>query len=63
VQAKGHSLFQVESTVFLSPNNVLTRVSPLLSLLEWAERQNLDLPADLSEKHDEYLWEKPEQEK
>jgi hypothetical protein len=38
-------------------------VSPLLSLLEWAERQNLDLPADLSEKHDEYLWEKPEQEK
>jgi hypothetical protein len=37
-------------------------VSPLLSLLEWAERQNLDLPPDLSEKHDEYLWEKSEQE-
>jgi hypothetical protein len=27
-------------------------VSPLLILLEWAERQNLDLPSDLSEKHD-----------
>jgi len=27
------------------------------------ERQNFDLPADLSEKHDEYLWEESEQEK
>ncbi len=35
----------------------------LLSLLAWAERQNLDLRSDLSEKHDKYLWEKPEQEK
>jgi hypothetical protein len=35
----------------------------LLSLLGWAERQNLGLPSDLSEKHDEYLWEKSEQEK
>ena len=26
MQAKGHSLFEVESTVFLSPNNVLNRV-------------------------------------
>jgi len=38
-------------------------VASFLSLFDWAERQNLDLPADLSEKHDEYLWEKPEQEK
>jgi hypothetical protein len=38
-------------------------VSPLLILLAWTERQNLDLPPDLSEKHDEYLWEKPEEEK
>jgi hypothetical protein len=38
-------------------------VSPLLSLLAWAERQNLDLPTDLSEKHDEYLWGKSEKEK
>jgi hypothetical protein len=38
-------------------------VSPLLSLLEWAERQNLDLPADLSEKHDAYLWEKSREDK
>ena len=30
VQAKGHSLFEVESTVFLSPNNVLTREAALL---------------------------------
>ena len=37
--------------------------SALLILLAWAERQNLDLPSDLSEKHDKYLWEKPEQEK
>ena|SRR5688572_15096895 len=35
----------------------------LVSLVDWAEKQNFDLPADLSEKHDEYLWEKPEQEK
>jgi hypothetical protein len=38
-------------------------VAALQSLLDWAESQNLDLPADLSEKHDAYLWEKPEQEK
>jgi len=38
-------------------------VSPLLSLLEWAERQNLDLPANLSEKHDEYFWEKSREDK
>jgi hypothetical protein len=30
-------------------------IAALLSLLDWAERQNLDLPSDLSEKHDEYL--------
>jgi hypothetical protein len=35
----------------------------LLSLLAWAEKQNFNLPADLSEKHDKYLWEKPEKEK
>jgi hypothetical protein len=35
----------------------------LLSLLAWAEKQNFNLPADLSEKHDKYLWEKPEQDK
>src|SRR3954471_13083593 len=35
----------------------------LLSLLDWAEKKDFNLPADLSEKHDEYLWEKPEQEK
>jgi len=35
----------------------------LLSLVEWTEKQEFNLPADLSEKHDEYLWEKPEQEK
>jgi hypothetical protein len=35
----------------------------LLSLLTWAERQNLDLPSDLSEKHDEYLWEKSREDK
>jgi hypothetical protein len=38
-------------------------VSPLLILLAWAERQNLDLPTDLSEKHDAYLWGKSEKEK
>jgi hypothetical protein len=38
-------------------------VWPLLSLLAWAERQNLDLPTDLSEKHDAYLWGKSEKEK
>jgi hypothetical protein len=38
-------------------------VASLLSLLAWAERQNLDLPSDLSEKHDAYLWGKSEKEK
>src|SRR3954469_3444651 len=35
----------------------------LLSLVKWAEKKNFDLPSDLSEKHDEYLWEKSEQKK
>jgi hypothetical protein len=35
----------------------------MLSLLEWAEKQDFKLPADLSEKHAEYLWKKSEQEK
>jgi hypothetical protein len=33
-------------------------LTALLSLLAWAEKQNFNLPADLSEKHDKYLWEK-----
>jgi hypothetical protein len=28
----------------------------LLSLIDWAEKKDFDLPADLSEKHDDYLW-------
>lgn len=28
----------------------------LLSLIDWAEEQDFDLPSDLSEKHDAYLW-------
>ena len=28
----------------------------LLELAEWAEKQNFDLPKDLSEKHNEYAW-------
>jgi hypothetical protein len=35
----------------------------LLLLLAWAEKQNFNLPADLSKKHDAYLWEKSEQDK
>jgi hypothetical protein len=38
-------------------------VASLLSLLEWAEKKDFNLPADLSEKHDKYLWGKSEQEK
>lgn len=30
----------------------------LLSLIDWAEKQDFDVPSDLSEKHDEYLWKK-----
>lgn len=30
----------------------------LLSLIDWAEKKDLDLPSDLSEKHDDYLWKK-----
>lgn len=35
----------------------------LLSLIDWAEKKDFDLPADLSEKHDDYLWKKSEQKK
>jgi prevent-host-death family protein len=35
----------------------------LLSLVDWAEKKDFNLPSDLSEKHDEYLWEKSEQER
>jgi hypothetical protein len=38
-------------------------VSPLLILLAWAERQNFNLPVDLSEKHDKYLWKKSREDK
>ena len=34
-----------------------------LSLIDWAEKKDFDIPADLSEKHDEYLWKKSEQKK
>jgi len=35
----------------------------LLSLIDWAEKKDFDLPSDLSEKHDEYLRKKSDQEK
>ena len=35
----------------------------LLSLIDWAEKKDFNVPVDLSEKHDEYLWKKSEQEK
>jgi prevent-host-death family protein len=28
----------------------------LLGLIDWAEKKDFDLPSDLSEKHNEYLW-------
>lgn len=33
----------------------------LLGLIDWAEKKDFDLPSDLSEKHDEYLWGKSEE--
>ena len=33
----------------------------LLSLIDWAEKKDLNLPSDLSEKHDDYLWKKSAQ--
>ena len=35
----------------------------LLSLIDWAEKKDFDLPSDLSEKHDDYLWKKSGQKK
>jgi hypothetical protein len=35
----------------------------LLSLIDWAEKNDFNLPADLSEKHADYLWQKSGQEK
>jgi len=32
----------------------------LLGLIDWADTHDLGLPSDLSEKHDAYLWGKPE---
>lgn len=34
-----------------------SEAAPLLDLLTWAEQADLDLPADLSQKHNRYLWE------
>lgn len=31
--------------------------SPMLEFMKWMERQDFDLPADLSERHDDYLAE------
>jgi prevent-host-death family protein len=28
----------------------------LLGLIDWAEKKDFDLPSDLSEKHNKYLW-------
>lgn len=33
----------------------------LLGLIDWAEKKDFDLPSDLSEKHNEYLWGESEQ--
>ncbi len=32
--------------------------SSLLALIDWAEKKDFDLPSNLSEKHNEYLWKK-----
>ena len=37
------------------PNQNGTGAS-LLSLIDWAEKKDFDLPEDLSERHDDYLW-------
>lgn len=33
----------------------------LLGLIDWAEKKDFDLPSDLSQNHDKYLWEKSEE--
>jgi hypothetical protein len=60
---EGGSMSKASSSKTRSTRVRKQAVSPLLSLLAWAERQNLDLPSDLSEKHDAYVWEKSEKEK
>jgi hypothetical protein len=60
---EGGSMIDAHSSQANSAGVGTQALTALLSLLAWTERQNFDLPADLSEKHDEYLWEKSEQEK
>jgi hypothetical protein len=60
---EGGSMSKATSSKTSSTHVKKQAVSPLLILLAWAERQNLDLPSDLSEKHDAYLLEKFEKEK
>jgi hypothetical protein len=36
--------------------------SPMLEFMEWMKQQDFDLPADLSERHDDYLAEIYEEE-
>jgi len=33
----------------------------LLGLIDWAEKNQIEGPKDLSENHDKYLWEKPKE--
>jgi len=49
-------------TQFQIPDKDTTGTS-LLSLIDWAEKKDFDLPSDLSEKHDDYLWKKTSQKK
>jgi hypothetical protein len=60
---EGGRMINAHSSQASSTRGRKQSVADLLSLLDWAERQNLGLPSDLSEKHDEYLWEKSGQEK
>jgi prevent-host-death family protein len=66
VMSNNRPQFAIVSLKFLSQMQKLHEKdtpASLLSLVDWAEKKDFNLPADLSEKHDEYLWEKSEQEK
>lgn len=59
VMSKNKPQFAIISLKTLERLHQLKKKSSALRLLEladWAEKQNFDLPKDLSEKHNEYAW-------
>jgi hypothetical protein len=52
---EGGSMSKATSSKTSSTRVRKQAVASLLSLLDWADKKDMDLPSDLSEKHDAYV--------